>query len=213
MIWPSGILMLRLFRGPVVGVAIAILAMANARALEPERTPVPVFVAEGASRTGYQPSDRQLAQWALDAWARNADGGIVWQASPENDAVIRLYWSPPRIQAFGETQPIDVHGQRGSAVFVRADTRALGNDLAALVTQDPLWRDTIVYLTCVHELGHALGLEHTRDFGDIMYSFQYGGDTVEYFGRYRRQLKSRSDIPSVSGLSVADVLRLRALHR
>jgi hypothetical protein len=209
-------MMRRLFRAAPTLVAIAILAISNAprpRALEPDRMPVPVFIAEGASRTGFLPSDRQLAQWALDAWARNPDGGIVWKASPENDAIIRLYWSPPRIQAFGETQPIDVHGQPGAAVFVRVDTRALGNDLAALVRQDALWRDTIVYLTCVHELGHALGLEHTRDFRDIMYSFQYGGDIVEYFGRYRRQLKSRGDIPSVSGLSVADVQRLHALHR
>jgi hypothetical protein len=46
-----------------------------------------------------------------------------------------------------------------------------------------------------------------------MYFFGYGGDIVEYFSRYRRQLKSRSDIPSVSGLSDADITRLKALHR
>ena len=179
-------------------------------ALEPDRAPLTVFIADGQSRSGYLPSDGQLAQWALDDWARQANGRIVWKGSPENDAVIRLYWTPPRIQAFGETQPIDVHGQRGFAVFVRADIRMLGDDLQALARQDPLWRDTIVYLTCVHELGHALGFEHTRDFRDIMYSFQYGGDIVEYFSRYRRQLTSRSDIPSVSPLSAADVQRLRA---
>ena len=78
--------------------------------------------------------------------------------------------------------------------------------------QDPLWRDTIVFLTCVHEIGHALGLPHTAAERDIMYSFGYGGDIVEYFMRYRRKLKARSDMQTVSGLSDADRRQLRALH-
>ena len=69
---------------------------------------------------------------------------------------------------------------------------------------DPLLRDTIVYLTCLHESGHALGLRHTDQFDDIMYSFQYGGDIPEYFGRYRRKLMKREDIRKNSGLSMAD---------
>jgi hypothetical protein len=55
-------------------------------------------------------------------------------------------------------------------------------------------------------------LEHTRDFRDIMYYFGYGGDVVEYFDRYRSQLRSRDDIQTVSGLSAADVNRIRALY-
>ena len=39
-------------------------------------------------------------------------------------------------------------------------------------TADALLRETIVYLTCLHESGHAFGLPHTRNFADIMYSFQ-----------------------------------------
>jgi hypothetical protein len=208
--------MVRRFHAIAAVVAVGVLTLARMpgpRALEPARGPLTVFIAEGQSRSGYQPSDRQLAQWALDAWAKNTDAGLVWHASPENEAVIRLYWTPPRIQAFGEVQPIEVNGQPGSAVFVRADTRQLGDALATLVKQDPLWRDIIVYLTCVHELGHALGLAHTANFSDIMYSFQYGGDIAEYFGRYRRQLKSRSDIPSASPFSAADIQRLRAAMR
>jgi predicted Zn-dependent protease len=73
-------------------------------------------------------------------------------------------------------------------------------------------RDSIVYLTCLHELGHALGLAHTDDFRDIMYFFGYGGDIVAYFTRYRSQLHSRPDIAKVSGLSDADVSRIQTMY-
>jgi hypothetical protein len=51
-------------------------------------------------------------------------------------------------------------------------------------------------------------LEHTANFADIMYSFQYGGDIAEYFGRYRRLLESRADIRRHSGMSAADRQRV-----
>jgi hypothetical protein len=63
----------------------------------------------------------------------------------------------------------------------------------------------------VHETGHALGLPHTSDFADIMYSFQYGGDIAEYFGRYRRKLSARADIRKNAGMSDEDRKRVSAL--
>ena len=75
-----------------------------------------------------------------------------------------------------------------------------------------LLRDAIVYLTCLHETGHALGLAHTAAFDDIMYSFQFGGDIAEYFGRYRRQLSARADIHKHAGMSDADRKHLAALY-
>jgi hypothetical protein len=78
---------------------------------------------------------------------------------------------------------------------------------------DHLLRDAIVYLTCLHETGHAIGLMHTAVFEDIMYSFQYGGDITGYFARYRRLLKIREDIQSNSGLSPADRAQLKETLR
>src|SRR5581483_7145378 len=118
----------------------------------------------------------------------------------------RLYWANGRDGLYGETRPILVEGRRGAEVFVLPTVVPPGE-------KDMILRDAIVFLTCVHETGHALGLEHTADFADIMYSFQYGGDITEYFGRYRRQLASRADIRKHDGMSDEDRKQLLELYR
>jgi hypothetical protein len=174
--------------------------------------PVTYFIAVGSAQTGFRPPDRQLALWALEAWQRSAAQGLRIEAAPESAALVRLYWAEPSDGQYGEMRPLSVGGRRGAAVFIRPDMESLGQDIARRAREDALLRDSIVYLTCLHELGHALGLAHTRAFRDIMYFFGYGGDVVEYFGRYRAQLRSRNDIAAASGLSDADVGRIRAMY-
>ncbi len=174
--------------------------------------PIPYFIAVGTRDSGFRPGDEQLARWALDAWRRSAGPALQLSAAPEADALVRLYWAGPLDGQYGEMRPLVVAGRRGASVFVRPDIDALGDDIAVRARGDTLMRDTIVYLTCLHELGHAFGLEHTSDFRDIMYFFGYGGDIVEYFGRYRRQLQTRNDIANVAGLSAADVARIKTLY-
>ena len=176
------------------------------------KLPVPYFIANGRTEVGYRPSDRQLAVWALSAWQKTIGGGLLLEPRPESDAVIRLYWAEPNEAQYGEMRPLTVGGRRGAAVYIRPDVNALGPDIAQRAAADALFRDSIVYLTCVHELGHAFGLSHTADFRDIMYFFGYGGDIVEYFDRYRRQLRATSDIANLSGLSANDVARVSSLY-
>jgi hypothetical protein len=141
--------------------------------------------------------DPQLAEWALRAWQGASAGALQFSPVKNRElARIRLFWATAEQGMYGEARPIVVQGKRGAEVYVRPAPLSLN--------EDKLLRDAVVYLTCLHETGHALGLPHTAAFEDIMYSFQYGGDIPEYFARYRRKLKTRDDIGKNSGLSEAD---------
>jgi matrixin len=173
---------------------------------------IPYFIADGRGKTGFRATDTELARWALDDWQRSSGQAIRFEPAPESSALIRLRWAEPAEGQYGEMETIVVGERLGAALYIRPDMGSLGPDIAERAARDPLLRESIVYLTCVHELGHALGLRHTRDYQDIMYFFGYGGDIPKYFGRYRAQLRSRADIAKVSGLSPGDVRRLKALY-
>jgi hypothetical protein len=174
--------------------------------------PITYFIGGSNASTGYRPSDRELARWAIEAWRRVAPEAIRLRESVEADAVVRLYWAGPNDGQYGEMRPLMVGGRRGAAVYVRPDMNALGEAVASATKRDPLLRETIVYLTCLHELGHAFGLAHTRDVRDVMYFFGYGGDIVDYFTRHRARLRARADIAAVSALSTADVDGMRSRY-
>ena len=156
-------------------------------------------------KTGCIASDVELGHWAIEAWQQASDGKLNFVSTPKReDALIRIVWAAPEEGLYGETMPLVINGHRGAQVNIRiVDPGA----------HDTLLRDTVVYLTCLHESGHAIGLPHTANFADIMYSFQYGGDISEYFGRYRRRLKTREDIRRNSGISPADRVRLLDLFK
>ncbi|HVJ29938.1 MAG TPA: matrixin family metalloprotease [Gammaproteobacteria bacterium] len=190
---------------------------ADAQTLAPlgplEAGRVSYFIAAPLDEAAARPADEDLAVWAFESWERAVGGELKFErVSNEAEALVRLYWVPPGGGQYGEMRPLDVGGRRGAAVYIRPDTTALGPDISERARLDALFRDTVVYLTCVHELGHALGLRHTAEFEDIMYFFGFGGDIGEFFDRYRRRLEERGDIRAASALSPGDLAQLSALY-
>lgn len=200
-------------------VAAALLAIVTAAAqtlptLEPLDATgrITYFVDEGLPGSQYTPADRQLAEWAMKAWEHGLNGALRFVASAEDEALVRIYWVPADDGRYGEMRAFSLRGRPAAAVFIRPDVEALDPDVARAARVDPLMRDTVVYLTCLHELGHALGVTHTASFQDVMYYFGFGGDIPTFFTRYRTQLRTRDDIANVSGLSAADVERVSRLY-
>ena len=156
--------------------------------------------------------DPLMAEWAFQDWARASNGKLhLERVSQRRQANIRVHWAAANQGLYGEAVPFVEDGLEGFEVYVLPDLSGMGRDISQAARLDSLLRDSIVYLTCLHETGHALGLAHTNQFADIMYSFQFGGDIPEYFGRYRRQIKTRADIEKTTGTSSNDRARFASI--
>ena len=130
---------------------------------------------------------------ALTTWTQAATGRFVLQRTTTSDrALVRVRFARAD-GIYGETSPrID----RATGLITAAEVLIAGD-----VAGDAVGQHIVIYLTALHELGHALGLPHTNAFDDIMYSF-------------RRRLRSDEDIGTerATGLSPADITALRGLY-
>lgn len=140
-----------------------------------DHSPITVYIDNKSVPTDYNPAYYAQITKALQYWEEGGNGKLSYTPvfkivdSGSTDADISISWvenleknDNSSSTASGDTTPIIANNQ-----FVHVDIM-----LGVGEYKGPIWiqyGDNIMLFIAKHELGHALGLDHSNDKQDIMY--------------------------------------------
>ena len=192
--------MRRLVLSSLLAATVAVGAAGAPRARWPAGRAVPVWIQKAWTRE----RNRELVRLAVINWQEVAGDLLRFEESEEFPAEgLRIFFARDQPN-FGTAKP-EVDAETG-------EIRSADVIIAPDPMGDRLQRDLIVYLTALHELGHALGLAHSERRGEIMFGFHGPSDAEWTFRAYRKKLHSIKDIGSARAITDADRRAIRALY-
>ncbi len=136
-------------------------------------SPITVYVDDKNIPPHYSPTYYAQIEKALEYWEEGGNGNLeytpVFEIVDSEDADIRIMWVENLESVAGA--PSGVAGYAKPSI---SGDRFVGVDIVLEVGnyQGRGWRqygDSTMLTIAKHELGHALGLGHSNDRGDIMY--------------------------------------------
>jgi predicted Zn-dependent protease len=148
-----------------------------------DHSPITVYIDNKSVPEHYSPTYYEQIEKALEYWEEGGNGNLkyspVFEIVDSQDADIRIRWVENLETVEGA--PSGVAGYANPRVedgkFEKVDiVLEVGN------YQGKSWRqygDVTMLTIAKHELGHALGLEHSNDRGDIMYPKYEMGDNID----------------------------------
>lgn len=170
-----------------------------------DKLPIKIFVSNGQGVPGYRPQFGQYIRSSFDTWCQASGNKLAWvEVTDPNKADITVWWTDkvyerPEGTEAGKTSALTrLNTATGKGIIYGARmqmlTRLPGRDFG----------DEEVAKTCLHEAGHALGLQgHSRARGDIMYYAVSSSQEFELSSRDRATItRLYAEFPVQAGLAV-----------